>query len=163
MCDLYISGDDSPPTLSTESVFEATKEVTKWKELCSSSCGFKIPRAKFDEIEGDQQLSTAKERKKAAISFWLKHDPAPSWRRLIVGLDEIEAFEVAEKIRKYAEPLRGNVTKPIILYLYYMLIVLTKSKNIKYFMSMMYYPLGYLTSVLGTKAVESTSLTIKSY
>ena len=153
MCDLYISGDDSPPTLSTESVFEATKEVAKWKELCSSSCGFKIPRAKFDEIEGDQQLSTAKERKKAAISFWLKHDPAPSWRRLIVGLDEIEAFEVAEKIRKYAEPLRGNVTKPIILYLYYML---TKLNNSRYFMSMMYYlhiMLGYLTSVLLTKAV----------
>ena len=106
---MYISGDDSPPTLSTESVFEATKEVAKWKELCSSSCGFKIPRGKFDEIEADQQLSTAKERKKAAISFWLKYDPAPSWRRLIVGLDEIEAHEVAEKIRKYAEPLRGNV------------------------------------------------------
>ena len=163
MCDLYISGDDSPPTLSTESVFEATKGVAKWKELCSSSCGFKIPRAKFDEIEGDQQLSTAKERKKAAISFWLKHDPAPSWRRLIVGLDEIEAFEVTEKIRKYAEPLRGNVTKPIILYLYYML---TKLNNSRYFMSMMYYlyiMLGYLTSVLWTKAVENTSLTIKSY
>ena len=113
MHDLYISGGDSPPTLSTENVFEATKEVEKWKELCSSSCGFKVPRAKFDDIEADQQLSTAKERKKAAISFWLKHDPAPSWRRLIVGLDEIEAHEVAEKIRKYAEPLRGNV---IILY-----------------------------------------------
>ena len=111
MCDLYISGDNSPPTLSTESVFEATKEVAKWKELCSSSCGFKIPRGKFDEIEADQQLSTAKERKRAAISFWLEYDPAPSWRRLIVGLDEIEAHEVAEKIRKYAEPLTGNVTK----------------------------------------------------
>lgn len=121
MCDLYISGDDSPPTLSTESVFEATKGVAKWKELCSSSCGFKIPRAKYDEIEADQQLSNTKERKKAVIRFWLEHDPAPSWRRLIVGLDEIEAHEVAEKIRKYAEPLRGNVTKPIVLYLYYML------------------------------------------
>ena len=121
MCDLYISGDDSPPTLSTESVFEATKGVAKWKELCSSSCGFKIPRAKYDEIEADQQLSNTKERKKAVIRFWLEHDPAPSWRRLIVGLDEIQAHEVAEKIRKYAEPLRGNVTKPIVLYLYYML------------------------------------------
>ena len=116
MCDLYISGDDSPPNLSTESVFEATKGVAKWKELCSNSCGFKIPHAKYDEIEADQQLSTAKERKKAAIRFWLKHDPAPSWRRLIVGLDEIEAFEAAEKIRKYAEPLRGNVPNCITLY-----------------------------------------------
>ena len=116
MCDLYISGDDSPPTLSTESVFEATKGVAKWKELCSSSCGFKIPRAKYDEIEADQQLSNTKERKKAVIRFWLEHDPAPSWRRLIVGLDEIEAFEAAEKIRKYAEPLRGNVPNCITLY-----------------------------------------------
>ena len=160
MCDLYISGDDSPPTLSTESVFEATKGVAKWKELCSSSCGFKIPRAKYDEIEADQQLSNTKERKKAVIRFWLEHDPAPSWRRLIVGLDEIQAHEVAEKIRKYAEPLRGNVTKPIVLYLYYML---TKYVLHEYMMYYLHIMLGYLTSVLWTKAMESTSLTIKSY
>ena len=109
------SGNASSPALSPDNVLRAMEGIEKWKELCSSSCGIKIPRAKLDEIETQQQFSII-ECKKAAISFWLKHDPTPSWRRLIVGLDEIEAHEVADKIRKYAEPLRGNV--PIFITLY---------------------------------------------
>ena len=85
--------------------------MESWKKLCSSSCGIKVPRAKLDDIEGDQQFSTDTERKKGAIRFWLENDPWPSWRRLIVGLDEIEASEAAEKIRKYAEPLGGKYAK----------------------------------------------------
>jgi len=81
--------------------------VEAWKKLCSSSCGIKVPRAKLDEI---MQFSTATEQKERAITIWFDNDPSPSWRRLIVGLDEIEANEAAEKIRKYAEPLGGKCT-----------------------------------------------------
>ena len=59
------------------------------------------------------KLCAAEQR--GAIRFWLENDPSPSWRRLIVGLDEIgvhvEANEAAEKIRKYTEPLEGMCTK----------------------------------------------------
>ena len=85
--------------------------MEEWRKLCSSSCGIKVPRAKLDEIEGDQQYPTDTERRKGAIRLWLENDPSPSWRRLIVGLDEIEANETAEKIKKYAEPLEGKCTK----------------------------------------------------
>ena len=115
--DSHPSGNPSSPELSPDNVLRAMEGIEKWKELCSSSCGIKISREKLHEIETQQQFSIV-ECKKAAISFWLKHDPAPSWRRLIVGLDEIEAFEAAEKIRKYAEPLRGNVPNCITLYCY---------------------------------------------
>ena len=59
------------------------------------------------------KLCAAEQR--GAIRFWLENDPSPSWRRLIVGLDEIgvhvEANEAGEKIRKYTEPLEGMCTK----------------------------------------------------
>ena len=61
------------------------------------------------------QFSTATEQKEGAITFWFDNDPSPSWRRLIVGLDEIEANEAAEKIRKYAEPLGGKCTQVCIV------------------------------------------------
>ena len=57
-----------------------------------------------------QHFIDVEERKKAVIKCWLETDPTPSWRRLIVALDQMRQHEVAETLHPYAEPQTGMLT-----------------------------------------------------
>ena len=45
---------------------------------------------------------------RALVEYWLHNDPQSSWRRLIWALDR-ENDKTADRIRSFAEPLRGIV------------------------------------------------------
>ena len=66
-----------------------------------------VPPSKRDEIKR-QFSSDPHKRKKAYINYSMDHDPAASWRRVIVALDEMEEKEAADKIRGLAEPVTGK-------------------------------------------------------
>ena len=66
-----------------------------------------VPESKRDEIKR-QFSSDPHKRKKAYINYAMDHDPAASWRRVIVALDEMREKEAADKIRGLAEPVTGK-------------------------------------------------------
>ena len=45
--------------------------------------------------------------RRALVDYWLHNGPQPSWRRLIWALDHVWEIRAADRIRSYAEPLRG--------------------------------------------------------
>ena len=73
-----------------------------WRKLGRE---FEIPGSTLDDI--DQHHSDDRGRMEALISRWLKIDPYPTWRRVIVALDRAEQHRTADSIRQYAEPLTG--------------------------------------------------------
>ena len=66
-----------------------------------------VPQSKRDEIRR-QFSSDPHKRKKAYINYAMDHDPAASWRRVIVALDAMREKEAADKIRGLAEPVTGK-------------------------------------------------------
>ena len=66
-----------------------------------------VPEAKLYEIRS-QFSSDPQKRKKAYINYAMDHDPAASWRRVIVALDVMREKEAADKIRGLAEPVTGK-------------------------------------------------------
>ena len=66
-----------------------------------------VPWSKRDEIKR-QFSSDPQKMKKAYINYAMDHDPAASWRRVIVALDVMEEKEAADKIRGLAEPVTGK-------------------------------------------------------
>ena len=45
---------------------------------------------------------------KKYVDYFMDHDPLPSWRRVIVSLDEMGEKEAADKIRHLAEAVTGE-------------------------------------------------------
>ena len=93
-----------------------------WRELGGSliggvfihdsdySGGLRLTYPKLDEIA--QQHQSDDSRLHAVIECWLQgegRDEEPSWRRIILRLDEAtETTAAADTIRHFAEPLTGE-------------------------------------------------------
>ena len=91
-------------TFTRKNVLRAVWEV-KYDESLGSWLG--VPRSKLDEIKR-QFSSDPQKRKKVYINHFMDHDPAASWRRVIVILDAMREKEAADKIRALAEPVTGK-------------------------------------------------------
>ena len=91
-------------TFTRKNVLRAVWEVEN-DEVLGSWLG--VPPSKRDEIKS-QFSSDPQERKKAYINYAMDHDPAASWRSVIVALDEMGEKEAAYKIRGLAEPVTGK-------------------------------------------------------
>ena len=91
-------------TFTRKNVLRAVWEVedAEWLGYC-----LVVPQSKQDEIKR-QFSSDSQKRKKAYINFVMDHDPAASWRSVIVALDGMGEKEAADKIRCLAEPVTGK-------------------------------------------------------
>ena len=88
-------------TFTRKNVLRAVWEVKDDDEL-----GYYLG---IPELKRDEQFSSdPQKRKKAYINYVMDHDPAASWRRVIVTLDVMLEKEAAYKIRGLAEPVTGK-------------------------------------------------------
>lgn len=80
----------------------------KWKRTSDSGLIhiLGVPESEQNKFRKQSLCPTKAESK--AIEWWLHHGSV-SWRKLIHSLYEAEEFEVANDIRKYAEPPTGTV------------------------------------------------------
>ena len=90
-------------TFTRKNVLRAVWEVED-AEMLGGLLG--VPESKRDEIK--RQFSSDPQKKKAYINYVMDHDPAASWRRVIVALDLMGEKEAADKIRGLAEPVTGK-------------------------------------------------------
>ena len=94
------------PPLTVDTVMRAVQTVRDWRVfgvwLFPSSDD---PDHKLDAIQ--QQYSSEKDRLHAIVQEWLK-GYQPSWRRLILALDQAAESTLANPLRKYAEPPQGD-------------------------------------------------------
>ena len=88
-------------TFTRKNVLRAVWEVEDAEELGG---WLGVPPSKRDR----QFSSDPQKRKKAYINYVMDHDPAASWRRVIVALDQMGEKEAADKIRGLAEPVTGK-------------------------------------------------------
>ena len=96
------------PPLTLSNVLAHVQDVKNWRELggwlflCSSDS---------EELNAIlRENTTDQDRLRAAVELWLKgegHYP-PSWRSLIYSLDNAGELTVADPIRGFAEPPRGE-------------------------------------------------------
>ena len=91
-------------TFTRKNVLRAVWEV---KDAESLGLWLGVAHSKQDEIKR-QFSNDPQERKKAYINYAMDHDPAASWRRVIVALDQMREKEAADKIRGLAEPVTGK-------------------------------------------------------
>lgn len=80
------------------------KEAGDWRWLGGE---LHIPWSKLDEISFKHHSD--EDCLKAVLDHWLEVDPSPSWKRLIVALDE--TVGVNDSVRDYAhmlEPIKGE-------------------------------------------------------
>ena len=85
-----------------------------WEVEDAESLGIElgVPWSKRDAIKR-QFSSDPQKRKKAYINYVMDHDPAASWRRVIVALDGMREKEAADNIRGLAEPVTGTFDKSL--------------------------------------------------
>ena len=96
----------SAPPLTVENVCEAVQGV-EWTVLGRRL----IPKDKYDEMKQLQDTSN-ENHLRAVVERWLGGGHAtgqePSWRSLILMLDDYGQTQVADKIRHFAEPVLGK-------------------------------------------------------
>ena len=78
-------------------------ETLPWREVGDMLW---VPDSKLDAIDADH--TTDEEKKGAVIRYWLLRDPYASWRMLIWRLDADEKFDIADRMRNYAEKQTGQ-------------------------------------------------------
>ena len=78
-------------------------ETLPWREVGDMLF---VPDSKLDAIAADH--TTDEGEKGAVIRYWLLRDPYASWRRLICRLDVYDKFDMADRIRNYAEKQTGQ-------------------------------------------------------
>ena len=81
----------------------AVLETLPWREV--GDCLI-VPDSKLDAIDADH--TTDEGKKGAVIRYWLLRDPYASWRMLIWSLDNKDKFDMADRIRNYAEKQTGQ-------------------------------------------------------
>ena len=104
------------PQLTSENVYLALTGVTNWEGLIDDLFGGESGKK---EILGDrQQYATEEEYRRTAIDCYSRGQGPrqPSWRFLIWKLDECNEVNVANGLRRYAEPLQGNAIMYVLMY-----------------------------------------------
>ena len=82
----------------------AVLETIPWRDF-----GYRylrVPSSKCDAIASE--CSTDRERLTTVIRHWILKDPYASWRKLIDRLDVYKKFDIADRIRKFAEKQKGQ-------------------------------------------------------
>ena len=95
-------------------VMRVVREVEKWwGGIKSESLAnfLYIPESKQEEIR--QKFTDEIKQKKQSISYLINTDPLAGWRRLIIALDRMKQFQLAESVRPNAEPLAGTSIQQI--------------------------------------------------
>ena len=105
---LTVPPSTSAPPLTVENVFKylPVQQVKNWRrvgELLLSD----IDNTKVQAIE--REYSSNEERMRAAVQQWLESPRLPqSWRLLLWALDRVGDIQVADPIRGFTEPPRGE-------------------------------------------------------
>ena len=69
------------------------------------------------------KCATNSDRISASINHYLLNSDHPSWRGIIVSLDKVEVTHLADSIRDWAEPLKGQTNNYV-----YLSVVITSSQ-----------------------------------
>ena len=102
---LTIPLSTSAPPLTVENVLKYLPAVKNWREVGLRLLGYN--EAKVQAIE--QEYSSNDDRMRAAVQQWLQgEDLSPSWRTLVWALDRAGDIQVADPIRGFTEPPRGE-------------------------------------------------------
>ena len=102
---LTVPPSTSAPPLTVENVLKYLSEVKNWRTV--GLWLFVYNEAKVEEIE--RKYSSKDDRMRAVVQQWLQGEGfSPSWRSLVWALDCAGDIEVADPIRGFAEPPRGE-------------------------------------------------------
>ena len=105
---LTIAPSTSAPPLTVENVLKylPVQEVKNWREVGNWLLGY-LNEAKVQAIE--REYSSNEDRMRAAVKQWLEGEAhLRSWRRLLLALDHAGDIQVADPIRGFTEPPRGE-------------------------------------------------------
>ena len=93
------------PPLTLSNVLAHVDGVKNWRELGRWLLPFNDE--KLNAIQ--RENTTDQDRLRAAVELWLKGEGlSPSWRSLVYSLDWAGELTVADPIRGFAEPPRGE-------------------------------------------------------
>lgn len=101
----YYTVPDDLPALTADNVTTVcSKAGICWtEELCAFIF---VPWPEVEKIRATYQELHS--RLRASVGYWLKVDPAPSWRRIIAAVDYWnEFYRSALSLYDYAEPVAG--------------------------------------------------------
>ena len=103
---LTVPPSTSAPPLTVENVFKYTQKVMNWRKV-GEGLLYSWNHTKLKVIE--RKYSSSEDRMKAVVQQWLQGGGSPpSWRRLAWSLDCAGDIEVADPIRGFTEPPRGE-------------------------------------------------------
>ena len=93
------------PPLTLSNVLAHVQDVKNWREL-----GWRLLALNSKKLNAIQMENTSdQDRLCAAVELWLKGEGRPpSWRNLVWSLDRAGELTVADPIRGFAEPPRGE-------------------------------------------------------
>ena len=95
--------------LTVDNVVEALDRVkTKWWHLGER---LHIPHSNLTEFKSKH--SSIEGCLRSTVHLWLLTDPYASWRPIILALDGIKEYKVAESLRHLAEPIVGMFSPSI--------------------------------------------------
>ena len=104
---LTVPPSTSAPPLTVENVFKFMNvlEVKNWRTVGKILLGFNGAKVQAIEME----CSSIEDRMRAVVQQWLQGGPhLQSWRELVWALDEAGDIQVADPIRGFTEPPRGE-------------------------------------------------------
>ena len=102
---LTVPPSTSAPPLTVENVFKYTQEVKDWRTVGRLLPG--LNAAKVQAIE--REYSSIEDRVRAVVQQWLEGGGLQqSWRWLVWALDHAGDIQVADHIRGFTEPPRGE-------------------------------------------------------
>ena len=104
---LTVPPSTSAPPLTVESVIKylSVQEVKNWRKVGLGLLGYN--ETKVEAIE--KKYSSSEERIRAVVQQWLEGGGhTQSWRWLVWALDQTGDIEVADPIRGFTEPPRGE-------------------------------------------------------
>ena len=104
---LTIPVSTAAPTLTLDHVLKHVQGVKNWRTVGEMLLG-SLNESKLDAIERD--YSSDSDRLQAAVQQWLEGGGVtqPSWRELVWSLDRAGDITVADPIRGFTEPPRGE-------------------------------------------------------
>ena len=96
----------SAPPLTVENVLKYTQEVKDWREVGRWLLGY-LNEAEVQAIE--REYSSSEDRMRAVVQQWLEGGGSTrSWRWLVWAVDRAGDIQVADPIRGFTEPPRGE-------------------------------------------------------
>ena len=103
---LTVPPSTSAPPLTVENVLKYTQEVKNWRKV-GEGLLYIWNHTKLKAIE--REYRSSEERMRAVVQHWLQGESlSQSWRWLVWALDRAGDIQVADPIRGFTEPPRGE-------------------------------------------------------